>query len=193
LIETQDSKLLIKYQQMGLILAAILAIILAIFSVLFITLEYYVGVIGYIKGAPFVPSKSDRIKTMMELAGIRKDMRVVDLGSGDGSIVIAAAQRGAMATGIEMNPFLIPYSRWRAKRAAVLEKTQFIKADIMDIPLRDYDIVFVYLLPVLLGKIRIKLSKELRQGACVVSNGFPIPEWIPAREENGIFLYRVIK
>ncbi len=176
---------------LGLIFASILAIIIAIFSVLFITLEYYVGVIGYIKGAPFVPSKPDRISTMIELARIKEGMDIVDLGSGDGSIVIAAAQQGAHGTGIEMNPFLIPYSRWRAKRAHVQKNTTFVRGEIRDCSLTHTDIVFVYLLPELLSRISDKLSSELPRGAIVISNAFPIPGWKPAEEKNNVFLYKI--
>lgn len=176
---------------LGLIFASILAIIIAIFSVLFIVLEYYVGVIGYIKGAPFVPSKPGRISTMIELANIKEGMTAVDLGSGDGSIVIACAQRGARATGIEMNPFLIPYSRWRAKRAHVQKNTTFIRGEIQDYSLAHTDIVFVYLLPDLLSRISGKLSSQLPRGAIVISNAFPIPGWKPTEEKNNVFLYKI--
>lgn len=176
---------------MGLILAALLAIILSIFSIIFIALEFYVGVIGYIKGAPFVPSKPKRIQTMIELANITEGMRVVDLGSGDGSILIAAARRGAHAMGVEMNPFLIPYSRWRARRAGVGDRTTFMRGEIKNCPLGNVDVVFLYLLPSLLGKISIKLSSELKPGACVISNAFPILGWTPVVEKDGVFLYRI--
>lgn len=176
---------------MGLILAALFAIILAIFSVLFITLEYYVGVIGYIKGAPFVASRPGRIKTMIELADIKEGMRVADLGSGDGSIVIAAAQRGVLATGIEMNPFLIPYSRWRARRGRVENRATFIRGDIRNYPLGDTDVVFLYLLPSLLAKIKQKLISELKPGSLIISNAFPVPGLKPMEEKNNVFLYRI--
>ena len=176
---------------MGLILAAVLAIIIAIFSVLFITLEFYVGIIGRIKGAPFVASKPERIRTMVALARIKDGMRVADLGSGDGSIVIEAARAGAIATGIEMNPFLILYSRWRASRACVQDRATFIKSDISAFALYHTDVVFLYLLPGLLSKISGKLSSELKQGAIVISNAFPIPGWTPAEEKDGVFLYRI--
>lgn len=176
---------------MGIILAAILAIILAIFSVLFIALEYYVGVIGCIKGAPFVASKPGRIKTMIELADLKEGMAVVDLGSGDGSIVIAAAQQGARATGIEMNPFLIPYSRWRARRGRVESRTTFIRDDIRNYPLGDIDVVFLYLLPPLLVKIKSKLLSELKPGSFIISNAFPVPGLAPHKEKDGVFLYVV--
>ena len=178
---------------MGLIFADILAIIVAIFSILFITLEIYVGIIGRLRGAPFVRSAPERIRTMIELAGITKGMRVVDLGSGDGSIVIGAARFGAIATGIEMNPFLVPYSRWRARRACVQDRTAFIRSDIMNYSLCDTDVVFVYLLPGLLSRMRAKLIMELKPGSRVISNGFPIQDWTPVKEKDGVFLYRIEK
>lgn len=178
---------------MGLILAALLALILGIFSILFITLEFYVGIIGRIKGAPFVRSKPDRIQTMIDLAEIKEGMHVVDLGSGDGSILIAAARCGAYAVGIEMNPFFIPYSRWRARRAGLDHRTTFIRGEIKDCRIDDADVVFLYLLPPLLKKISAKLSLELKSGACVISNAFPIPGWTPIKEKNGVFMYRIKK
>ena len=178
---------------MGIIFAAILAIIIALFSILFITLEFYVGIVGRIKGAPFVASKPDRIRTMVALANIREGMRAIDLGSGDGSIVIATARLGAIATGVEMNPFLIPYSRWRARRAGVHERTTFIHGEIKNVPLHDADVIFVYLLPNLLARISKKLSSELKTGAHVISNGFPINGWTPVQKKDGVFLYRIEK
>lgn len=174
---------------MGIIFAAIFAIILAIFSVLFIMLEYYVGVIGYIKGAPFVASKPGRIKTMIELADLKEGMTVVDLGSGDGSIVIAAAQHGVLATGIEMNPFLIPYSRWRARRTGVENRVTFIRDDIRNYSLGDTNVVFLYLLPPLLAKIKPKLIFELKPGSFIISNAFPVPGLTPHKEKDDVFLY----
>lgn len=176
---------------MGLIFAAVFAVILAMFSVLFITLEIYVGIIGRIKGAPFVRSRPERIATMIDLANLKEGMRTVDLGSGDGSILIAAAQRGAVAFGVEMNPFLVPYSRWRARRAGVQNRTTFVMGNIEDCPIHDMDVVFLYLLPSLLKKISVKLSSELKPGACVISNGFPLPGWTPVIEKNGVFLYHI--
>jgi len=176
---------------MGLILAAVLAILLALFSVFFITLEFYVGIIGRIKGAPFVSSKPGRIQTMIDCADLKEGTRVIDLGSGDGSILIAAAKHGAIATGVEMNPFLIPYSRWRARRAGVHNRIRFIRGEIKNYPIHDMDVVFLYLLPPLLGKISTTLSSELKPGTRVISNAFPIPNWTPVTQKDGVFLYRI--
>ena len=175
---------------MALIFVAFVSLLVAVFGVFFIILELYVGVIGNIKGAPFVPSKPQRIRTMVELADIKEGTRAVDLGSGDGAILLEAARHGAVATGIEMNPFLIPYARWRAKRNGLADRVTVIKGDIWDYPLQDAEVVFLYLLPKFLGKLKGKLTTELASGTLVVSNAFPVPGWTPIQEKDGVFLYR---
>ena len=176
---------------MMLILAAILSVILTLFAITFLILEIYVGIIGNLKGAPFVPSKPSPIKTMVELAGVTLGTRVVDLGSGDGSILIEAARNGAVATGIEMNPFLIPYSRWRVKRAGMQDCVTVIRGNISDFPIQDMQVVFVYLLPKFLAKLKPRFASELKPGTRIVSNAFPIPGWTPVQKQNGVFLYQI--
>jgi len=181
---------------MGLIsfiafLISVSAIIL--FAVLFLIFEIYVVVIGQLKGAPYVSSDRKKIELMLELAGIRPDELVVDLGSGDGSLVREAASRGARAVGIEVNPFLVYYSRWRIKRSGLAEKAQIIHGDLRRYPLQEADALFVYLLPKTLLKLKEKFIKELKPGARIISNGFPIPGWHPQLSKNGVFRYSVPK
>lgn len=176
---------------MLLIFAAIISVLLTLFAIVFFILELYVGVIGSFKGAPYVPSKPHRIKTMIDLADITRGTKVIDLGSGDGSILIEAARRGAIASGVEMNPFLVPYSRWRAKRAGLQNRVTIIKGDINNFPIDHADVVFLYLLTRFLVKLKPKLTAELKSGTRVVSNGFEIPGWTPIQEKNGVFLYKI--
>ena len=176
---------------MSLIGIALLAIILAIAGAFFLTLEIYVGVIGHFKGAPFVRSRKDRIATMIELARIGPGMRVVDLGSGDGSILIAAAKQGAIAAGVEFNPFLVAYSRFRARRAGVGNKVHIIKGDLFNYPLAQTDIVFLYLLPKTLRTLESKLRKELKPSARIISNAFLLADRTPIEEKNDVRVYRI--
>lgn len=175
---------------MFFLVIALISLILTLIAALFVVIEIYVGVIGHIKGAPFVRSKQDRIETMMELAGIRPGMRVVDLGSGDGSVLIAAARLGASATGVEFNPFLVAYSRWKIKKIGLFDRITVVKKDFHSYPLYDADAVFVYLLPKALAIIAPRLDAELRPGASVVSNAFALPGWTPVAEKNSVRMYR---
>ena len=168
---------------LGVVIAA------ALFGVFFIILEIYVGIIGHYKGAPFVRSKKDRIRAMMELARITPDMRVVDLGSGDGSILIEAAKHGAVATGVEFNPFLVRYSQWRVRRAGVGDRVTVIKGNLFAYSLRDTDVLFLYLLPKTLKDLAPRLKKELKPEARIISNGFLVSDWEVAEEKNNVRLY----
>jgi len=173
----------------SLILVTIISLVLAALSVFCIVVILYISIIGDFKGAPFVRSKPQRIKIMVKLAEIHPGTRVIDLGSGDGSILIEAASHGAFATGIEMNPFLVRYSRWRIKRKGLEKKITLIKGDLRVYPLGDADIIFCYLLKSTLSKLKEKFAQELKPGVKIISNAFTIPGWIPLKEKNGVFVY----
>ena len=164
-------------------------ICLAIFFYLIFTV--YAVIIGDIRGAPFVPSSRGRIHTMIRLAQIVPGETVVDLGSGSGSIVIEAARTHAHTIGIEMNPFLVLYSRWMIRRKGFSDRAKIIRADFRSFSLIHVDIVFVYLLPKTMERIREKFLRELKPGARIISNAFPIPGWTPIKVEDKVFLYRI--
>ncbi len=128
---------------------------------------------------------------MLELAQIRPGEVVFDLGSGDGTLVLAAARAGAKAIGIEINPFLVVFSRLRIKRQGLREKANIISADFRISSLSTADVVFMYLLPNTVKNLQEKLLRELKPGARIVSNSFPFPAWLPAKEKDKVFLYHV--
>ncbi len=175
---------------MILLFITLFSSIFVLFGCFFVIIAVYSHVVGNAKGALFLPSNRLQIKTMVDLAEIRKGTRVVDLGSGDGAIILEAAREGAIAIGIEFNPFLVRYSRWRAKRRKISDRVTIIKGDMMDYSLRDADVVFLYLLPKTLEKMSEKLRLELSDNARIVSNTFILPGWTPIKEKDGIFLYQ---
>lgn len=175
---------------MTLFFVTLFSLVLVIFACFLIFVGAYTQVMGSIKGALFLPSNRKQIKTMIELARIQQGTRVVDLGSGDGAIILEAARCGAVAIGVEFNPFLVRYSRWRAKRGKISNRVTIIEGDIMDYPLGDADVVFLYMLPTFLASISEKLRLELPQGARIVSNTFPLPGWPLIEQKNGVFLYK---
>lgn len=158
-------------------------------AALFLIIEIFAVFVGEWYGAPYVRSKKDKIVTMLELATIRPGEQVVDLGSGDGSLIMEAARCGAKATGIEINPFLVWYSRWRIKRAGLQDHTTIMRADFREFPLSDADVIFLYLWPSTIEKLKEKLSKELNPGSRIISNGFPIRGWNPIMEKDKVYLY----
>lgn len=134
------------------------------------------------RGAPFLATRTDRVKTALMLANIQPGEQVIDLGSGDGRFVIAAAKRGAQAMGYEINPWLVWQSR---RRGATVIWGSLWQAD-----LSKFDVVFLFFLPVHLPNLEQKLRKELKPGARVVSVAFPLPTWEIAETDNNVYLYQ---
>lgn len=141
------------------------------------------------KGAPYVRSHDDKINTMIELARIKPNEVAVDLGSGDGSLLIAAARMGAVCRGIEINPFLVWRSRRLIRKAEFTHRITIAKENFFTASLRDADVIFVYLWPHTTQRLLEKFTSELKPNARVVSNLFPIPQWTPYEERDMIFGY----
>ena len=171
-------------------LITILALAAIVFAAaLFLFVSVYATIISFYKGAPYVRSKKARVETMLELADIKEGERIVDLGSGDGLILIEAAKRGAYATGIEINPFLVWYSKRHVKKSGVGERIKIIKSDFRKHDLGEADVVFLYLWPSTNEGLEHKFSRELRPGTRVISNGFPLPGLEPHASKNGVHVY----
>lgn len=162
---------------------------LLIFAVLFLIFEIYVVIIGHLKGAPFVRSSRKKIDAMLAAANIQSGELVVDLGSGDGTLLIEAGRRGAKAIGLEINPFLVGYSRIRTRLAGLEGRVKIFRKDFRDYQLQDADVIFVYLWPETLVLLKNKFTAELKPGARIISNAFRIPELHETKNHNGIFCY----
>ena len=119
---------------------------------------------------------------MLALAGTGPRDYVVDLGSGDGRIVIAAAKLfGARGLGVDIDPMLIELSRRNALRAGVAERAVFEERDALWTDLSRATVVTIYLLPSLIDRLQPKLLDELRPGARIVSHAFAMKGWKPDR------------
>ena len=131
-----------------------------------------------IDGGPYVPTPDVVVGRMLELAGVRRDDVVVDLGSGDGRLVIEAARRyGARGVGVERDENLVLRARAAAQKAEVADRVSFTQGDIFDADLRRATVVTLYLLPRLLVRLVPKLRAELAPGARVVSHDYPLDSW----------------
>lgn len=129
-------------------------------------------------GGPFVPTPWVILDEMLKLAEIQPDDVVYDLGSGDGRLVIAAAERhGARGVGIERHPDLVVYSRSYAEQRRVADRVKFVEGDVLEADVRGATVVFMYLLPRLVTQLVPKLRTELPVGARVVSHDYPLEPW----------------
>lgn len=130
------------------------------------------------KDVIWVPTPSELVDKMLEIAGVTVKDFVIDLGSGDGRTVIAAAKLGAQALGIEYNPEMVEVSKNKAKEAGVSERTKFIQTDLFEYDLSEATVITMFLLPEINLKLRPRLL-DLKPGTRIVSNTFTMGEWEP--------------
>jgi cyclopropane fatty-acyl-phospholipid synthase-like methyltransferase len=131
----------------------------------------------------FVPTPSGIVDAMLRLAHVTSDDVVIDLGSGDGRIVIAAAkQYGARGIGVELDGGLVKEARDRARKAGVSDRVAFIQGDLFKADLSQATVVTLYLSFSVNRRLESKLMSELKPGARVVSHRFVMADW-PADQE----------
>jgi SAM-dependent methyltransferase len=134
---------------------------------------------------PLITTPAEVVERMLALAGVGPRDLVVDLGSGDGRIVIAAAQKfGARGFGIELDGALVERSRERAREAKVADRVSFVQGDVLSADLSRASVVTVYLLPGLMARLQARFIDELSPGTRIVSHAFGMAGWVPDRSES---------
>jgi SAM-dependent methyltransferase len=130
----------------------------------------------------FAPSRPALVDAMLQLAGVSAGDTVYDLGSGDGRILIRAAQKfGAKGVGIELDPRLVELSRQIAVEGEVADRVTFLEADFFVTDLSTATVVTLYLSELVNARLEPKLKKELKPGTRIVSQRFGIGSWPPER------------
>ena len=129
---------------------------------------------------PYVAPSPAVVAKMLEMARVTKDDVVYDLGSGDGRIVIMAAQGfGARGVGVEIDPALVAEAHENARRAGVADRVEFLRQDLFATDLRAATVVTLYLMQSVNLELRPKLWRELRPSTRVVSHDFHVGDWPP--------------
>ena len=136
------------------------------------------------KDVIWVPTPPELVEKMLQMARITPNDFVIDLGSGDGRIAIAAAKKfGARSMGVEYNPDMVALSNREAQRQGVADKVKFVKADIFETDFSQATIITMYLLPDLNLKLQPKILDQ-KPGTRVVSHQFNMGEWQPDETAN---------
>jgi len=130
--------------------------------------------------APYVQTPPAIVEAMLDLAEIRPGESLLDLGCGDGRIVVAAARRGARALGVDIDSRRIADARAAALAARLGERARFRREDLFTTSLAEADVVTLFLLPHVNAWLRPRLVAEVRPGARIVSHAFPMGPWDPA-------------
>ncbi|MBI2032547.1 MAG: methyltransferase domain-containing protein [Candidatus Levybacteria bacterium] len=139
---------------------------------------------------PYAESEPETIKSIFHLVKIKRGQKTLDMGSGDGRIVIAMAKRGAEAYGIEIREKYVRRSKWNILKENLEDKAFIHQKDFWEENLNTYDIITIYPMAALMEKLEKKLSKELKSGAIVITNGFRIPGWKTWKEKGFTFVYK---
>lgn len=155
--------------------------------------EAALGVDSIDSDVPYVPTPQPVVDRMLEMASVDANDVVYDLGSGDGRIVIRAAEEyGSRGVGIEIDPKRVEEARRNAREAGVQDLVEFRQGDLFEADISEATVVTLYLLPDVNRELRPMLFEQLQPGTPVVSHGFDMGEWEPEATDtvNANTVYR---
>jgi SAM-dependent methyltransferase len=146
--------------------------------------------------APYVVTDYEVVDAMLALAQVRPDDYVIDLGSGDGRILIAAARsHGARGLGVDIDPARIREAEGNARAARVNDRVSFRRQDLFATPLQDADVVTLYLTQAVNLRLRPRILSQMRPGTRVVSHDYDMGDWRPDQRQrigdDNIYLWLV--
>jgi SAM-dependent methyltransferase len=135
------------------------------------------------KDVVWVPTPAALVERMLDMAGVTPKDYVVDLGSGDGRNIVAAARRGARALGVEFNPDMVELSRRNAAKEGVSDKASFVQGDMFEADISQATVLALFLLPDNMMKLQSKFL-DLKPGSRIVGNTFGFQDWSPDDQQT---------
>ena len=169
-------------------------LVLTIFSGIVALLIGLWTLVPILYGVPWRPTQESRIRNALQLARVKPDEILYDLGAGDGRVLILAAREfGARGVGVEIAPIQVVVARLIAFFNGVSSKVRMKRANFNRTDLHEADIVFAYLTSDQAPRLQRQLAAQLREGSRVITISFDLPGWQPAAfaRNNLIFLYRM--
>ena len=144
-------------------------------------------------GAPYVPTRARDLDKLFKAAQLKKGDTLVDLGSGDGRLLLGAADRGIKSVGVELNFLLVLLTQWRIRRVRKLAQVRFGNFWRQELP-EDTTAVFVFLAEPFMKRLREYLeaeAKRLGRPITLVSYGFSLPGYKPVRSRDAVLVYEI--
>jgi hypothetical protein len=144
-------------------------------------------------GAGYQPTPPSVVEKMLELAAIRPEETVFDLGAGTGAIVFRAArQYRARVVAVELEPIRVAFLRMRRALSADRGRISIVWADLFQVDLRSAGVVLLFLWPGAMRRLKPRLETELAPGARIISHWHPVPGWTVTVHDPGtrVYLYR---
>lgn len=139
--------------------------------------------------APYIPTPQSAVEAALALAGVTSGDVVLDLGCGDGRVLITAGERGARGVGIELDPNLVAVCRKTASRKGVADRVEFRSEDILTSEWPPASVVFLFLRAGTLRQLRPRLERELLPGTRVVVYKYEMDGWTPVAVEAAVDRY----
>jgi len=174
-------------QFFGLTSHLILSIILIalILTIAFLIYAYFLQA-----GSVYQPSKPESVKNMLDFVGATKKDKIIDLGSGDGRILVEAARRGIRAIGYELDPVLAVESRNKIRQAGLSNLATVKFKSFWGADFDEATIITLYLFPKYMNKLQSLLEKKLTHSVWLVSNRYQFPRKRYLKRKGALFLYR---
>lgn len=154
--------------------------------VLAILLICFAGVLLF--GAPYLPTLKPQVTAALALADLKPGDTLLELGCGDGKVLIAAARAGLNVVGYELNPLLAAFCWLRTRRYR--KQVRIIWGDFWNKPWPKAEAIFVFLLPRYMEKLNKKCIQYAFKPVKLVSFAFAIPDFEPDKKKSGVFMYR---
>lgn len=139
-------------------------------------------------GPPYLPTMSRQVQAAIKLADLEPGQTLLELGSGDGRVLVAAARAGLSVVGYELNPLLFAFSWLRTRRYR--KQVKLVLGNFWQHSWPQCDAIYVFLLPRLMTKLERKIETEQLKEVPVISFAFKFNDLVPESEVAGVFLYR---
>lgn len=158
---------------------------IAVFIIVVVLSVCFGGVL--LLGAPYLPTLKPQVEAALELADLKPGQTLLELGCGDGKVVIAAAKRGITVVGYELNPIMATVAWLRTRRYA--RQVRIVWGDFWNTPWPPADAIFVFLLPKYMPKLDKIVTRKASKPVKLISFAFTIPDKRPAKQRRGVYLY----
>ena len=159
-------------------------------SLLFFILSLFF-LIPWLFGAPFEASRKRTVKKIIEISKVKKGDKVVELGSGEGRIVIEFAKKGAIVEGFEINPILVYISRRKIKKENLQANAKIYWKSFWKIPLNKYNIIILFQFPTIMKKLENKIKNQAKKDTKIISNTWKFPSLRLKKERGNVRLYEI--
>lgn len=149
-------------------------------------------VLSIIKGAPYVRTDRASVTKIVALLSPTRTDRIIDIGAGDGELVIALAKTGAKVTGVEINLFLVLVANWRIWRSGLSKNARVLWRNMWWYKMQGLNKVVVYGFPTIMQDLGEKLKRELNRPAVVVSNSFAFANLDKENVVGKLYIYELV-